>query len=459
MRKRLTAGTAVLIAAAMLLTGCNGSGSEAPETTQAAAAAPDRAAEIADKFFVGGADSYPAWTDTDRSKLVASVPEGTESKDFFDITFGEFFSEYMYYLVSYKITDDMSEENKATCESYRDNIISYLTFERMYLYIAEHEYGFTEASLTEEQLGQIKSDSDEVKKNWASNFYASAEEALGEGASEEEKEALCNEVLNVILGRCGLDGNIFYKWELSRFIQELVITEMTKTAGEVTDADVQAMYDEFVSEAKDKAENDPAAYESLQAYSMVYIPEGTRTAKQIMISYADEDLTKIAQALNDGDIETVASASLEAYNDEIRAKVSEISEKLAAGTSFDELQKEYDQSGSSEMIVPKNSPSFFDAYKNALYALETKGSVSEPVIYSNGVYFIQYSDDAAVAEADVETIKSSMKSYLQDNKSQTVQNEAYTQWAKRFPYTIDYETIKVDASSSVLNETLKTAQE
>ena len=147
MRKRLTAGTAALIAAAMLLTGCNGSGSEAPETTQAAAAAPDRAAEIADKFFVGGADSYPAWTDTDRSKLVASVPEGTESKDFFDITFGEFFSEYMYYLVSYKITDDMSEENKATCESYRDNIISYLTFERMYLYIAEHEYGFSEASL------------------------------------------------------------------------------------------------------------------------------------------------------------------------------------------------------------------------------------------------------------------------------------------------------------------------
>ncbi len=449
MKRKITAAAAVIIAASLLLTGCNNNGGD-PAVTAVQTNANSKATEIADKIFGIGADGFAAWKDTDRNKLIATVPDGTEAKSFFDITFGEFYNEYMYYLVAYGITDDMSEEHKSSCESYRDNIISYLTFERMYLYAAEHEYGITEDTLTEEQKKQIRSNAEEVKTNWASNFYADSEEALGADASEDDKKALCTEVLDILLSRCGLDSDIFYKWEISRFIQDLVIAELVKNTGDVSDADVQEMFDEFVKEAKDKAENDPQAYESLNAYTMVYIPEGTRTAKQIVISYAEDDLAKIAQAMNDGDLETVASASLEAYTDEIKAKVSEVSEKLAGGTSFDEVRAEYDTSGSSEMIVLKNSPSFFEAYRNALYGIPEKGGVSDPIIYSNGIYFVQYSDDAAVLDSDIEQIKESMKSYLSDNKSQAAQNTAYNEWAKRFPYTIDYEAIKVDPTNSVL---------
>ena len=57
----------------------------------------------------------------------------------------------MYYLVLNRIEDDMSDENKAVCESYRDSMITYMTFERMYLYTAEKEYGIS-------VVGQVPAD-------------------------------------------------------------------------------------------------------------------------------------------------------------------------------------------------------------------------------------------------------------------------------------------------------------
>lgn len=454
MKKNITAAAAALIAAAMLLTGCNNGGGTAANGTENQ---PDaRAVEIAEEYFPKTLSDFTAWTDVDRSTIVASVKDGTPDKEFFDIPFSEFFNEYMYYLISYQIEDDMSDENKTTCEGYRDNIISYLIFERMYLYVADKDYGISEATLTDEQREEVRSGAETVKSDWAANFYTSVESKLGEEASEEEKDAMCDEVLQVILTRCGLDEDIFYKWELSRYIQELVLEALVKQAGDVTEEDVQKMFDEFIAEARDKAENDPAAYEELAVYSMTYIPEGTRTAKHIWLSYSQDDLTKIAQFEADGDIAGFNSAVQAAYTDEMKATVAEISEKLAGGADFAELQTEYGVSGSTdEMVVLKNSPSFFEQYRTALYSLENKGDVSEPIVCENGVYFIQYADDASVLEADVEAIKESMRSYLSDNSAQAVQNDAYTEWVKRFPYTIDYDTLKVNAENSVLADIIE----
>ena len=99
MKKRILAAVAVLAAAGMLLTGCNNNGGSDPGSTgtsQTTAAASSEAVGIADKYFAGGADSYTAWKDTDRSALIATVPEGTEGKEYFYIPLGEFLNEYMY---------------------------------------------------------------------------------------------------------------------------------------------------------------------------------------------------------------------------------------------------------------------------------------------------------------------------------------------------------------------------
>lgn len=447
MKKRITACCAAFIAAAMLLAGCRSGDVTTPNGTDDHI--DTRASEIAQEYFPKTTADFTAWAGIDRDKVIAYT-EGIEDKEFFDIPFSDFFNEYMYYLVSYQIEDDMSEENKAKCEGYRDNIISYMTFERMYLYVADKDYGISEATLSEEQLNEIREGAENVRKDWASNFYAAVTEKLGEDASEDEKEAMCSDVLSIILNRCGLDKDIFYKWELSRYIQDLVIAKLTEAVGDVSEEDVDKMLTEFIDEAKDKAENSPEEYESLNVYSMVYIPDGTRVADQIFVGFAEDDLTKIAQAISDGNDAEAEKLAEAAYTDELKAKVDEIGAKLGEGTDFAELKTEYDTSGSQEMIVLKNSPSFFEEYRTALYSLENKGDVSEPVIYSNGIYFIRYSDDAEIIEAEVDQVRDSMRSYLESYAEQNAQNTAYTEWVKRFPYTIDYETIQVDAETSVL---------
>ena len=147
-RKRTAAAVLAAVIACGAASGCgNGSGSGITVSAEAKA--------IADEYFPGDSSSFTAWKDTDRSKIIASVNE-PEHIPYFDITFGDFICEYMYYLIIYGITDDMSEANAESCKNYRVNIINYLTFEKMYLYAAEKDYGITEATLTEEQKEKIK---------------------------------------------------------------------------------------------------------------------------------------------------------------------------------------------------------------------------------------------------------------------------------------------------------------
>ena len=136
MRSKKSTKTAILTAAASIalaavLSGCNNA---QQEQTKAAVSAEAR--EIADEYFPGDRSSFAAWAGIDNSKIIASVDE-PEHIPFFDITFGDFIGEYMYYLINYGIEDDMSEDFAESCEAYRVNIINYLTFEKMYLYTAE----------------------------------------------------------------------------------------------------------------------------------------------------------------------------------------------------------------------------------------------------------------------------------------------------------------------------------
>lgn len=425
------------------------------ETTQSAApatlATSVTAREIADSLFPGDASDYTAWKDIDRSEIIAYL-DTDEYGDWFDITFGEFFNEYMYYLVSYNIADDMSEENKDKCMNYRDNIITYLTFEKMYLYEADHKYGISESTLTEDQIKEIKENADQVKNDWASNFYDTVSEKLGTSVSIDTINATCREVLNIILGKCGLDENIFYRWELNKYIQDLVIKELTKNIS-IEDSQVEDLYSTFLDEAKDKAENNVEEYESSAVYMMVYIPEGTRSAKHILLSFDDDSLSAIAEAANKGDTAEVSRLTEAAYTDKLKTKVNEIKEKLAAGEDFTELQEKYGSVGGDEYVVLKNSPSFFDEYKNALYALGNKGDVSEPVLCQNGIYFIQYSDDAKVSEDSIKQIKDNMREYLVQLEQNVRQNEAYTEWSGKYNYIIDKELLKIEESDESIDDT------
>ena len=108
MKKKLSA----LLASVLLIATLSGCGNTNDNKTG------DTVAGVSDS------NSYATWNGIDRNKVVAHI-EGQDSEKF-DVTFGEFYSEYLYYLLSYNISDDMNATYKDQCESFREEIITYL---------------------------------------------------------------------------------------------------------------------------------------------------------------------------------------------------------------------------------------------------------------------------------------------------------------------------------------------
>lgn len=446
---RTAAAFAAVSVFASALSGCSSQPAAAggSEEIWGAPTISPEAREIADSYFSGSRETLSAWKDIDYSTVIGSVDE-PEHIPYFDIKFGDFFGEYMYYLSVYGIEDDMAEEVAESCRSYRVNIINYLTFEKMYMYTAEKEYGISPDTLTEEQLKEVRETADEVRKDWSSNFYASASEKLGEGASEEEIEKLCDEVIDAILEKCGVDYDMFYNWEISSKIQELTLTELLKKT-KVTDEDVRKEYDALVESAKDAAENDPATYESTPVMYMAYVPEGTRKARHILLHFSEDNADAITEASTNGDEAEAARLAQIELDNGLRQKANEIVDELENGGDFSKILDEND--GEDEHIVLQNYSAIGQHYIDDVYGVEEKGGVSNLLVTPQGVYIIQYTGDAEVTEADTDSILTQIREYLDSQSETNAQMKAFGEWTEKYIYNIDCDILKIDKSDLIQN--------
>ncbi len=434
-KKTAAAVAAASIAVTALLSGCN--------NARAKTAVSAEAREIADEYFSGDKSSFPTWADIDTKKVIASVDE-PEHIPFFDITFGDFIGEYMYYLINYGINDDMSEEFAESCESYRVNIINYLTFEKMYLYTAKQDYNISPETLTAEQLATVRETADAVRDDWEMSFYNAASEKLGENASEEDIEKLCSEALDVILEKCGIDYDMFYSWELNSYIQELTLEKMLEKDSGVSDDELKKETDDIIAQAKDAAENDPATYESTPSYQLAYVPAGTRKARHILISFPEETVNAVYEARQNGNDYEADKLHREALDGGLREQAEDIAKRLSVGVDFDELANQY--YGEGEHIVLRNSPSYSEEYIKAVYGITNRGDTADLLIDDRGIYIIQYIDEA---QSDIDRLSDQISSYLKTKDETNVQIDEYNKWTENYIYNVDCETLKVDESEII----------
>lgn len=431
MKKRIS----IALAAAILvlsLTGCNGSGTTSSAENQNGTSS----------VVSGAADgnSYETWKDIDRNKVIAHV-EGEDSEKF-DITFGEFYSEYLYYLLSYNIDNDMSATYKDACETYREDIITYLTFERIFLEVAE-EKGCGLSSLTEEEKAVIKENTETTLNNFVSNYSSMATEELGEGASEDDILNRAIEMLVADLARAELTTAIFEKWETNNFIQEK-LTAVLNEGITVTEEEIDAMFEEYVAMAKEALETDKVQYETNSTYTWLYKPEGTRLADQILIAFDTETQTAISEARNAGNDEEAEKLRNEAYNAEMQEKVNSIMNLIESGSDFNELQETYNEDGGNDPYpVIVGSEIYVSEFTDAIFSVENIGDVAAPAVSDYGVHIIKYEGDAVVTEEDMVEIRKSMSEFILSQKQNSVQQAAYDEWLNRFPYTVDYDLLQV----------------
>ncbi len=447
--------TAAVLAAAILLSGCdNAQTSDTADTADTSGTtvteAPKRefspaAVEIADEYFKGDRHSYAAWADIDDSTVIGSVDIPEHIPDF-DITFGEFIDEYMYYLITMGIEDDMAEDKKDQCESYRTGIINYLAFEKMYLYAAKLDYGITPETLTQEQLDTIKKNADGVKDDWADTFYVSAREKLGGDATNEEVDALCREVIDVLFDKCGIDYDIFSQWETHEMIYQLALDALLNDTP-ISDEDVKAQIDTLTQSAKEAAANSPGEYESVPTYALAYVPKGTRKARHILLSFPEETVTAINDAMEKDDTDAANEAIKAALDNGLTDTAEEVIRRINDGEDFDKLLEEY--SGMGEHIVLKNSELYAGPYVDRVYSVEEPNGTA-PIFYDrSGVYIIQYTGEAEVTDDDRKQLEELMREYLKNAAQQNVQATSYELWTKDVDYSVNCELLKINESDLI----------
>lgn len=437
MKKKIALLLAFIIAAANV-SACSTNTEE--ETTTTVEGAP-----LADEIVV----DFEIWKDIAPDAVVASV----EGKSDMNITFGDFYNEYRYYLVSNGIADDFAEEQQETCKTLRSSIITYLQYERIFLAVAE-ERGIGVSALTENEKAEIRATADETIANICTQYYSKASAKLGEGATTAEIEAAEKEMLDEALSKCGLSSEIFYTWEMNSFVQEKLFSSLTENIV-ITDEQVSEMFDEYVQHAKDAYASDPYTYESNSAYTSVYIPDGTRTVSQILILFDEDTRSAISAARSAGNDEEADRLREEAYqNEKVQRKTADLKKLIESGNDFTELQKTYNEDSSDlPYRVVVGSKQYVSEFTDAVFSIDEIGDVSAPTLTDYGIHFIRYDGDAELSEEEITETSESMRNYLVEAESANIQNNAYAQWLELYPYTTDYETLRIDDPNAESAET------
>lgn len=333
------------------------------------------------------------------------------------------------------------------------------------------EFGL--ATLTDEEKAATEA---KAKAEWAEiiESYVKESGTVTDASTDEEKAAARADAEAVFLAM-GYDEaryvNDYMEGEAENTMTARLQDRLTE-GRTVTDTEVQAYFDDLVKEDQEKYEGDASTYEFYTQYfgqPSYYVPEGFRAVTHILLSVDEEllnawkDLSarleeqqsaaeeepveETAEATPAPDAEATESAVAEptaepvtpemvaaaekAILDSVQSTVDEIMAKYEAGTSFDDLIKEYgtdtgmkdDALRAEGYMVHKDSTFLYPTFVSAAMALEKVGDVSKPVVSQSGVHILQYLKDIPGGAVE---LTEEMKNEFREILTGEMKNEALT---------------------------------
>ena len=383
----------------------------------------------------------------DDAVVAHAAGEAAAGKTGLDITYKEFRREYLYYLKSRSITDDSEESVAETCKRQRATIIDYLISERIILDKAK-EMGLE--TLTDDEIAQVEKDYAEQVAEQVEYFGNKADYgtlAEGETVSEKDKEERGNAEFDAYLAECGLTRDDLYMWQVNAAITNKVVEESVKDIS-IERSAAEAQYEELVNSTKELYESDPAEYESGN-YSSVWIPEGSRRIKHVLLSFDDKFTDELTTTRQNGDDEGADRLRAEKA-EEMASDVQDIVNMLDNGADIDELITVYsgDATGSSlnpdgYLVIPGGTK-YMAEFQQAAFELENIGD-HKTCVTDYGVHIIQYVADAAVSEEE----KNEFIDYFDETLNANAKNEYFNnlldEWKKEYGFETDYDALKIDA--------------
>ncbi len=373
-----------------------------------------------------------AFAETDASKPLAMVNgrpvDITEAK-----------AEYDYYSMLYTLYgygEDMLAELRRDITNY------YVQLELVFEQYDKLELGkdFDMEAMKAEALAAFESNVEGYKT------YVQKD-----GKTEEEIDKEAREMMEA-------DGYGVDYFERTLYTQERILAVMEYYTADlsVSEEDVRAYYDELVAADKTDFEANPAAYESAvsNGETVLYVPEGFRAVKHILINLSEENVTRmrkleselasvnLALAQADADIAalTAQKTALEKEADEIFATIEgraqEVLDKLANGEDFIALMEEYGEDPGMERepyktegyLVFAESAQWVTPFRDGAMALEKVGDVSQPVRTSYGLHIIRYEYDVVSGPVAYEDVQTALTNQLNEEIFNSHFDSLLKQW-------------------------------
>lgn len=261
--------------------------------------------------------------------------------------------------------------------------------------------------------------------------------------------------------------------------EEIETRLMAVIAGDVviSDEEVQAKYDELVSQAQARYADSPDNYvnDLLGGSAVYYNPEGFRNVKNIVISFPDEINDKItekdnayydkwmeqysatnelstSETLTDDEKATLqatidtATVELEAVQAEIKALEQQALEQIKPdaqavvdkareeGADFDALMAEYNSDSATGIAVERGYPvaegvsGYVASFTEAAMALASIGDVSDLVESQYGYHILQYASDIQSGAVPLEEVRDDVTEQLRTAAETALLNEKMVEW-------------------------------
>lgn len=311
---------------------------------------------------------------------------------------------------------------------------------------------------TDEEMAQLK---EENAQQWAElvDTYILYYGGLTDESTEEEKLAAQTNAL-AALESMGYTEELMLESALENARYDRVQADMVKDAT-VTDEEIQASFDEKVKQDEASFKDNVATYEYMTQYygqTSYYVPEGYRGITHILLDVDDELLSKYqtltAELEEQEEVEDnaeatatdlektpVTQADVDAAYDAILASVQptidEINAKLAAGTPFADLIKEYgnDPGMESEPYASEGYSVHMDsvvwdpAFTKAAFSVDKVGDVAAPVVGSYGVHIVYYLRDVPSGAVELtDAIKADLSAELLSSKEYELFDATMQAW-------------------------------
>lgn len=385
----------------------------------------------------------------------AVVAEPTNGDDSMKITYADFKKEYIYALNGAGIMDDTEESIAERCKTERNTIITYLINERIIMKKAG-EMGLS--SLTGEEMNAVE---EEYNSRVEEQIEAFAEKAVSDAAgtesaavsedsgttselTDEKKRELGIKGFDEFLASCDMTRDDLLTWEVSSAITQKLREEIGKSVDYSKAEETFLGYEEKI---KQLYNDDISQYEQ-GGFTAVWVPEGARMIKHILLGFDEDTQDEITANRQKGD-DDAADKLRKEKAEELQNEVDEVQKKLDDGGDFQTIMLEYSSDSASSSMYPDgyvvipNGTSYMKEFQEAAFVPEKIGDRTVCVT-DYGVHIMIYADDAEVSDEQ----KKSFTDYLYEQLKSTEFDKKMREWNDEYAYKIDYKALRLDDPAS-----------